>query len=227
MDYLGFDKSEHFDKISLYRGDCMDLMKQTPDKYYDLCIVDPPYSIGRDNQASTICKNPKHNRKYFEKKGWDNEIPTKEYFNELFRISKNQIIWGANYFTEHLPKSMGWIFWDKGQDLSMSDGELAFTSFERALRRKTINRSELAKEGTIHPTQKPIRLYSWILQNYAKPNQKILDTHGGSMSIALAVHKANQIDKMNISLTLIELDEEYFKKGLERFENFRKQQFLF
>ena len=218
MKYSGFKKEEHFDRFSLYNGDCMDLLKQTPDKYYDLCIVDPPYGIGRDNQTSTICKNPKHNRKHFEKKSWDNEIPTKEYFNELFRVSKNQIIWGANYFTEHLPKSMGWIFWDKGQDLSMSDGELAFTSFERALRRKTINRAELAKEGTIHPTQKPIRLYSWILKNYTEPTDRIFDSHGGSMSSAIAAHMEG------LRMTIIELDEEYFQKAIKRFATYESQQ---
>ena len=203
--------------FSFFNADNMEIMKQYPDKYFDLAIVDPPYGIGRDNQTSTICKNPKHNRKHFEKKSWDSEIPNKEYFNELFRISKNQIIWGANYFTEHLPKSMGWIFWDKGQDLSMSDGELAFTSFERALRRKTINRAELAKEGTIHPTQKPIRLYSWILKNYAEPNQKIIDTHLGSGSIALAIDKANKLDNMNLEFVGIELDTEYFNAAVNRF----------
>lgn len=112
---------------------------------------------------------------------------------------------------------MGWIFWDKGQDLSMSDGELAFTSFERALRRKTINRAELAKEGTIHPTQKPIRLYSWILKNYAEPNQKIIDTHLGSGSIALAIDKANKLDNMNLEFVGIELDTEYFNAAVNRF----------
>ena len=186
MKYSGFEKEEHFDRFSFYNGDCMDLLKQTPDKYYDLCIVDPPYGIGRDNQTSTICKNPKHNRKHFEKKSWDNEIPTKEYFNELFRISKNQIVWGANYFTEHLPKSMGWIFWDKGQDLSMSDGELAFTSFERALRRKTINRAELAKEGTIHPTEKPVNIIRYLIEKSSQPGDLVLDTFAGSFSTAKA-----------------------------------------
>lgn len=114
-----------------------------------------------------MCRNPKHNRKYFEAKGWDTKTPDKVFFDELFRVSKNQIIWGANYFPEHLTRSKGWIVWDKGQKgLTMSDGELAYTSFNRALRVVTINRSALAKEGTIHPTQKPITLYNWILDNY-------------------------------------------------------------
>ena len=204
--------------ITFIQGDCMEFMAGCKENEFELSCVDQPYGIGRDNQTSTICKNPKHNRKHFEKKSWDNEIPTKEYFNELFRISKNQIVWGANYFTEHLPKSMGWIFWDKGQDLSMSDGELAFTSFERALRRKTINRAELAKEGTIHPTQKPIRLYSWIFKNYAKPTDHILDTHGGSFSSAIAAHMEG------LRMTIIELDPEYFHKAITRFATYEAQQ---
>ena len=204
--------------ITFIHGDCMEFMAGCREKEFDLACVDPPYGIGRDNQTSTICKNPKHNRKHFEKKNWDSEIPTKEYFNELFRISKNQIVWGANYFTEHLPKSMGWIFWDKGQDLSMSDGELAFTSFERALRRKTINRSELAKEGTIHPTQKPIALYRWIFKNYAEPTDHIFDSHGGSMSSAIAAHMEG------LQMTIIELDEEYFQKAIKRFATYESQQ---
>ena len=108
MDELG--------KIKLFNADCMDIMRQYPDKYFDLAICDPPYGINRSGQRLTICKNKKHNRKYFENRGWDNKTPTKEYFDELFRVSKNQIIWGANYFVENLTKgTKGWIVWDKGQ----------------------------------------------------------------------------------------------------------------
>ncbi|MCB0541833.1 MAG: site-specific DNA-methyltransferase, partial [Bacteroidetes bacterium] len=99
-------------------------MKEIPDKYFELAIVDPPYGIGRAGQSETFTKNPKHKRKHHQSKEWDNELPSAEYFAELFRVSNNQIIWGANYFTEFIPSSMGWVFWDKGQDLSMSDGEL-------------------------------------------------------------------------------------------------------
>jgi site-specific DNA-methyltransferase (adenine-specific) len=208
-------------EINFYNVDCVEFMKSKPDNYYDLAIVDPPYGIGRDFQTSTICKNPKHNRKSFDKKNWDSAIPDKQYFEQLFRISKNQIIWGANYFTDYLPKSMGWIFWDKGQDLKMSDGELAYTSFQRALRRKTINRSELAREGTIHPTQKPILLYRWILSNYADKGQKLLDTHGGSMSIAIAA------DKEGFDLDICEIDSDYFNAGVQRYKLHKRQQVLF
>jgi site-specific DNA-methyltransferase (adenine-specific) len=205
----------------VFNSDCVEGMKQFKDNHFDLAIVDPPYGIGRDFQTSTVCKNPKHNRKSFDKKGWDNAIPTPEYFEQLFRVSKNQIIWGANYFTEYLPKSMGWIFWDKGQDLSMSDGELAYTSFDKALRRKTINRMELAKEGTIHPTQKPIKLYKWILQNYAKEGDLILDTHVGSGSSRIACND------MQFSFTGFEIDTDYFNAQEKRYANFVAQGRLF
>ena len=103
--------------------DCIQGMKHYPDKWFDLAIVDPPYGINRSGQTETFTKNPKHKRKHFENKGWDLSTPEMQYFTELFRVSKEQIIWGANYFTQYLPASMGWIFWDKGQDLSMSDGD--------------------------------------------------------------------------------------------------------
>lgn len=152
-------------------------MARAKDKQYDLAIVDPPYGIGRDGSVRTTSKHG--GRKAHKFKGWDEQIPTSAYFDELFRVSKNQIIWGANYFVEHIPMSMGWIFWDKGQRICNSDGELAFTSFDQALRVAEYNRVELLLEGTIHPTQKPVVLYKWLLKNYAKPGDKILDTHGG------------------------------------------------
>jgi site-specific DNA-methyltransferase (adenine-specific) len=194
--------------------DCMEGMARYPDKYFDLAIVDPPYGIGRSGQTETFTKNPKHKRKHFADKGWDNETPASEYWNELFRVSKNQIVWGANYFTEYLPASMGWIFWDKGQDLSMSDGELAYTSFNRALRRVKINRGQLMVEGgTIHPTQKPVKLYKWLLQNYAKQGDKILDTHLGSGSSRIAAYE------MGFNFTAFELDKEYFEAQEKRYNN--------
>lgn len=194
--------------------DCMEGMKQYPDKYFDLAIVDPPYGINRSGQAETFTKNPKHKRKFFENKNWDLTIPQKEYFDELFRVSKNQIIWGANYFTEFLPSSMGWIFWDKGQDLSMSDGELAYTSFNKALRRFKINRGQLMLEGgTIHPTQKPILLYNKCF-DFAKieKGQKILDTHLGSQSSRIAAYK------LGFDFWGFEIDKDYFEQGNQRFE---------
>ena len=210
------------DKITLTNEDNMQLMARYPDNYFDLAIVDPPYGINRSGQTETFTKNPKHKRKHFEQKNWDISIPEIQYFTELFRVSKNQIIWGANYFTKFLPSSMGWIFWDKGQDLTMSDGELAFSSFDRALRRVKINRGQLMVEGgTIHPTQKPVALYKWLLDKYAKPGDKILDTHLGSMSIAIACHD------FGFELTGCELDKEYYDKGIQRVKNHVSQLKLF
>ena len=202
--------------------DCMALMARYPDKYFDLAVVDPPYGIGRSGQKETFTKIKRHKRKHFDDKGWDKTTPSEEYFKELFRVSKNQVIWGANYFVQHLPASMGWIFWDKGQDVTMSDGELAFTSFQKALRRIIIYRFELGKHGgTIHPTQKPVKLYDWIFQNYAKPTDKILDTHLGSGSSRIAAHK-NKLD-----FTACELDAEYFEAQERRFEAYTSQLQLF
>ena len=210
------------DKITITNEDNMELMARYPDNYFELAIVDPPYGIKRSGQTETFTKNPKHKRKHFEDKGWDNEIPNEFYFNELFRVSKNQIIWGANYFTKYLPSSMGWIFWDKGQDLTMSDGELAYTSFDVALRRKIINRGQLMIEGgTQHPTQKPIKLYKWLLDKYAKQGDKILDTHLGSGSIAIACHD------YGFELTACELDKEYYNKAIERIKNHTSQLNMF
>lgn len=201
--------------------DCMVGMSRYPDKYFDLAICDPEYGINRDFQISTICKNPKHNRKAFEKKGWDKSIPDASYFKELFRVSQNQIIWGANYFTKYIPKSMGWVVWDKGQELSMSDGELAFTSFDRALRIIRINRCELAKEGTIHPTQKPILLYKKLLTRYAKQGDKILDTHLGSGSSRIACYEGG------FDFYGWEIDKDYFDAQEKRFNIYKAQLKLF
>ena len=153
------------------------------------------------------------------KKGWDNDIPKSEYFEELFRVSKNQIIWGANYFVEHLYQgTMGWIVWDKAQHgLTMSDCELAFTSFNKATRIYTKNRVQLLIEGTIHPTQKPITLYKWLLKNYAKEGDKILDTHLGSGSIAIACHD------LGFDLTACELDTDYYNAAMKRLTDHQKQ----
>jgi len=201
--------------------DCMIGMAKYPDKYFDLAIVDPPYGIKRDYQTSTICKNPKHNRKEYKNGGWDSVIPNDLYFKELFRVSKNQIIWGANYFVQFLFSSMGWVVWDKGQELSMSDGELAYTSFERALRIVKINRGELAREGSIHPTQKPIKLYKWLLKNYAKEGNKILDTHLGSGSSRIACYDGG------FDFVGFELDKDYFEAQEKRFDNYKMQLKLF
>lgn len=197
-------------------------MSQYEDNHFDLAVVDPPYGIGVDGQKESI-KGKKSDRKGHKKKGWDSNIPNSNYFKELFRVSKNQIIWGANYFVEHLFKgSKGWIVWDKGQHgLTMSDCELAFSSFNKPTRVKVINRVALLKDGTIHPTQKPIKLYDWIFQNYANEGDKILDTHLGSGSIAIASHYAG------LHLTACEIDEEYFKDSIERIKRDTAQETLF
>ena len=210
------------DKIELTNECNMELMKRYPNNYFDLAIVDPPYGIGVDGQKQTINKNPKHNRKEHTQKNWDNSIPTKEYFNELQRVSKNQIIWGGNYFTEYLKPTKAWIFWYKGQrDLTMSDGELAWTSFDSVTRQIEINRASLISQNTFHPTEKPYKLYKWILDKYAKQGDKILDTHLGSMSIAIAC-----ID-YGFELVGCELDTEYYDKGIKRVQNHLLQQKLF
>jgi site-specific DNA-methyltransferase (adenine-specific) len=204
--------------------DCIEYMKQFPDKHFDLAIVDPPYGIGIDGQKQSInLNNPKANRKAHSFKGWDNEIPKAEYFAELERVSKNQIIWGANYFVEHLTKgTKGWVVWYKGQEgLTMSDAELAYSSFDCATRVVKINRVELLKDGTIHPTQKPIKLYDWVLQNYAKEGDLILDTHLGSGSSRIAAYD------MGFDFYATEMDKDYFEAQEKRFRKFKAQLKLF
>lgn len=202
------------DKITITNEDCMALMSRYPDNYFDLAIVDPPYGIGIDGQKKSISKNPKHNRKEHVQKNWDNSIPSENYFNELKRVSKNQIIWGGNYFTQFLKPTKAWIFWYKGQnDLTMSDGEMAWTSFEVVTRQVEINRAQLISQNTFHPTEKPIKLYKWLLDKYAKQGDKILDTHLGSGSIAIACHD------YGFELTCCELDVEYYNKAVERIKN--------
>jgi site-specific DNA-methyltransferase (adenine-specific) len=209
--------------IEAYLEDNMSLMAKYPDNYFDLAIVDPPYGIGIDGQKESICKNPKHNRKEHKHKGWDKSSPDRKYFNELFRVSKNLIIWGANYFVGYLNYAKkGWVVWYKGQQgLTMSDAELAFSTFDCPTRVVTINRAELNKDGTIHPTQKPVKLYEWLLMNYAKEGDKILDTHGGSFSIAIAC--AN----LGFDLTICEIDKDYFNDGVNRLKNHVSQLNMF
>jgi site-specific DNA-methyltransferase (adenine-specific) len=200
------------DKIRLHHVDCMEFMRGLPDKYYDLAIVDPPYGI---NLAD-----------------WDSETPNKEYFEELFRVSKNQIIGGGNYFVDKIPITEAWICWHKKPFLKQqAHFELAWTSFE--MKPKMIEytyagnceglknmRVDYAKKS-IHPAQKPENMYKILLEDYAKPNDKILDTHGGSMSIAIACHD------YGFELDLCELDAEYYAKGVERVQNHVKQLKMF
>ena len=197
----------------------MDLMARYPDKHFDLAIVDPPYGIGFDGQRISTSKHG--GRKSHSFKGWDSAIPDEKYFKELFRVSKNQIIWGANYFTKYLPGSMGWIFWDKGQRICNSDGELAYSSFNRALRVITYNRVELLKEGTIHPTQKPVALYEWLLSKYAKNGDIILDTHCGSASSLIAC------ENLGFEYVACEKDPDYYQESLKRLRQHTAQKKLF
>lgn len=209
--------------IQITNEDNMELMKRYPDKYFDLAIVDPPYGIGAENHAG----NKKNGWKQWDKKNWDNSIPNKEYFNELKRVSKNQIIWGGNYFANLLDNSQCWIFWDKGQrDFSLADGELAWTSFKKSIRvfdmpRASAMQDANNKGGKIHPTQKPVKLYEWLLMNYAKEGDKILDTHLGSGSIAIACHN------LGFDLTACELDTEYYNNSLKRLKQHQAQLQMF
>tara|TARA_R110002124_G_scaffold183691_2_gene351117 strand:- start:13 stop:642 length:630 start_codon:yes stop_codon:yes gene_type:complete len=208
--------------ITLTNEDNMELMKRYPDNYFELAIVDPPYGIGISGQKENK-KGKKSDRKYHEDKGWDKTIPTKEYFNELFRVSKNQIIWGANYFVEHLNKgTKGWVVWDKAQyGLTMSDCELAYSSFQKPTRVYIKNRAVLISQNTIHPTEKPVKLYEWLLMNYAKEGDKILDTHLGSGSIAIACHN------LGFDLTGCELDTEYYEAACKRLKRHQAQLTMF
>jgi site-specific DNA-methyltransferase (adenine-specific) len=221
--------------IKLIRGDCMDVMKNYPDNYFDLAIVDPPYWIGEDGsknvtRGKTVFGKAKAEAKNYKSfAGFDNEPPSIEYFKELFRVSKNQIIWGANHFMQNICLgSSCWVVWDKDNGLSdFADCELAYTSFKTAVRKFKFTWNGMLqgdmknKELRIHPTQKPVKLYDWILENYSKPGQKILDTHLGSGSSAIAAHY------FGCEFVGIELDDYYFKAASERFKNATAQVSLF
>jgi site-specific DNA-methyltransferase (adenine-specific) len=206
----------------VYLMDCIAGMKHYPDKYFDLAIVDPPYGIGAENHAG----NADNGWKQWTKKSWDNEIPQMIYFTELFRVSKEQIIWGGNYFASLLPNSQGWIFWDKGQrNFSLADGELCWTSFKKSIRVFEMARAK-AKASIgyekIHPTQKPVELYDFCF-NFAKLEEgaKVIDTHLGSGSSRISAYK----NKLNF--VGFEIDEEYFNKQNKRYADFTSQKRLF
>ena len=202
-----------------YLRDCMDAMAEFPDKFFDLAVVDPPYGIGEADGRCRTRKKHKNRVKHIAKK-WDSARPDIEYWKELFRVSQNQVVWGANYFTEFLPPSMGWIFWNKQIGGDFSDGELAFTSFDRALKMFT-KWSGNNGISRIHPTQKPVALYDWIFANYAKPGQKVLDTHLGSGSSRIAANKAG------LDFWGYELDADYFAAHEKRYANFISQLRMF
>ena len=230
MEYKDLDGGSINDSISIYNCDCMDLLRQTPDNYYSLAIVDPPYGIN----VNTNSGRRKGEKKRYAEKDWDKGIPKTEYFIELQRVSKNQIVWGCNYF-DGLLWSSGRISWFKnvGPDNDYSDCELAMSSFNNKVTHVKIDWSgfimPVNERGTkrIHPTQKPISLYQWLLTKYAKEGDKIIDTHLGSGSIAIAIDNVNKIEKMNLTLTACELDTDYFKAAMKRIEQQTAQQTIF
>jgi len=202
----------------------MDFMARYPDKHFELAIVDPPYMFNMSGGKSPL--NGFKSKKHWDKMSkWNNKRPDSSYFNELNRVTKNQIICGANYFTDNLPPTSGWVFWYKMQDnFSFSDGEFIFTSFNckaRIFKYARGMESGFAPGGcdspNQHPTQKPVALYKWLLHNYAKPGDKILDTHLGSGSSRIAAWD------MGFDFYGCELDQEYFDASVERFERFRAQ----
>ena len=201
------------DNLTIYNADCMDIMSRYEDDYFDLAVVDPPYGIG-------ISSNPV--RQQHKKKKWDDSIPQGEYFSELIRVSKNQIIWGGNYFFNYLGNTQGFLIWDKKQphNFSLAMCELAWTSIQKPA--KMFRESVLSEKGKIHPTQKPVRLYNWIYKNYAKEGQKILDTHLGSGSNAIAAHYAKMGEFVGC-----ELDKHYYEASISRICNETKQLGLF
>ena len=206
--------------MKFINDDCMNIMPNYPDGYFDLAIVDPPYGISEDgakNHSRGLLAEPTK----FTPKDWDKNSPDKSYFDELLRISKNQIIFGANHFISKIPyNSSCWIVWDKQNGTTdFADCELAWTSFKTAVRKYEFMWNGMLqgdmknKQKRIHPTQKPIQLYEWILRNYAKKDYKILDTHLGSGSIAIACHNFGVKEFVGI-----EIDKEYFDSSKERFE---------
>lgn len=208
-------------KSEVFNMDCIEGMKQYPDNYFELAIVDPPYGIGANKMTLGNGK-----KKIFRgNNDWDLNIPSQDYWSELFRCSKNQIVWGGNYMTEYLKPTSSWIFWDKGTgENDFADGELAWTSLGGALRKvsKTWVGAN-AKDGLerIHPTQKPIYLYKWILTKWGKEGDKILDTHLGSGSSRIAAYD------LGFDFTGFELDEDYFKASEKRFKQHTDQLTIF
>jgi site-specific DNA-methyltransferase (adenine-specific) len=213
----------------VYLMDCITLMKEYPDKYFDLAVVDVPYGLGEDG-GKGVRTSPSRPNSYlrepkYKAKGWDKKPPELEYFYELFRVSKNQIVWGANHFISKLPyDSSCWLVWDKkNEGTDFADCELAWTSFKTAVRKFRVHKFEGTKGGKecIHPCQKPIALYDWIFLNYSKENDKILDTHLGSGSSRISANK------YKLHFVGCEIDEEYFNKQNKRYEEFVSQARLF
>ena len=214
--------------MNITNEDNMKLMGRYEDNHFDLAIVDPPYGIDVTNQSQGKGGGVAKKIEY-KKTDWDKTAPDKKYFDELIRVSKNQIIWGANHFISRIPyDSSCWIVWDKDNGESdFADCELAWASFKTSVRRfkwkwaGMLQQNMKNKESRIHPTQKPVALYKWLLQNYAKEGDKILDTHLGSGSIAIACHD------LGFDLTACELDTDYYNAAMKRIEDHKKQLQLF
>ena len=209
------NRSTNYASSVVYNMDCIAGMKHYPDKFFDLAVVDPPYGIGEDGGKARTRGSKKTNG---VKKGWDNQRPDLQYFIELWRVSKNQIIWGGNYFADLLPASRCWLYWQKNMGGDFADGELAWTSFDKVLKQYT-KRSETFNR--IHPTQKPVGLYDWIFGNYAEGGMKVLDTHLGSGSSRIAANKAG------LHFVGFEIDNEYYANSEDRFKKFISQTRLF
>ncbi len=216
--------------MKITNEDNMELMSRYEDNYFDLAIVDPPYGIGihKMNYTQSTKGGVAKRRDYSSVTDWDSAIPTKEYFNELQRISKNQIVWGGNYFTEILPITKGWIIWDKRTEQKynndFADGEMAWTSYDKPLKiyrylwSGMLQGNMKNKENRIHPTQKPVKLYEWLLMNYAKEGDKILDTHLGSGSICNSF-----VINLGYDLTGYEIDKEYYEAAIKRLKQHQSQ----
>jgi len=217
--------------INIYNQDCLEAMREMSDNQFELAIVDPPYGIKASKTNGGVSnpfggKGKKVKSKTYKEKDWDNSAPKKEYFIELNRVSKHVIIWGANHFIENIPNanSSCWIVWDKDNSENyFADCELAYTSFKTAVRRfkwkwhGMLQQNMKQKQKRIHPTEKPIQLYEWLLMNYAKEGDKILDTHLGSGSIATACHN------LGYDLEGYELDKEYYDNALKRIKEHQSQ----
>lgn len=199
--------------VEILQGDCMEYMRGLPDKAFDLAIVDPPYGIDINSSGRLGHYGGKG-------KTWDAGIPDDDYFYELFRVSKDQIVWGANYFK--MPPTRCFLIWDKQQPegVSFASHEYAWTSFDKSAKCH-YQRPQNADIERIHPTQKPVKLYDWLLTNYANPGDRILDTHLGSGSSAIAAHYAG------FDFVGIELDEDYYKAACKRFDEATRQEALF
>lgn len=215
--------------INHFNLDCLFAMREMKDNQYDLAIVDPPYGIedkiSVGGGSHTKSKSKFHQRYKENGKTWDKR-PNKEYWEQLFRVSKNQIVCGANYFTENLPISRGWAFWHKqGEKMSSVNDELIWTSFDVSIKMFSrchgMDKGFLSDHKVFHPTTKPVALYEWILMNYAKQGDKIIDTHGGSFSSAIACHN------LGFDLDIYEIDTEYYLKGVKRLENHQAQLKMF